>query len=45
MEILTGQMKPIITDLKKINMKINGFEKELEKINAPWTSGRIIDFK
>jgi len=45
MEILTGQMKPIITDLKKIDLKLTGFEKELEKINAPWTSGRIIDFK
>lgn len=45
MEILTGQMRPIISDLKKIDMKLKGFEKELEKMNAPWTSGRILDFK
>jgi len=45
MKLLTEEMKPIITDLKKLDMTIKGFEKELEKINAPWTSGRIIDFK
>lgn len=45
MEILTDQMKPIINDLKKLDLKIKNIEKELEKMNAPWTSGRILDFK
>ncbi|MCK5223030.1 MAG: glycosyl hydrolase, partial [Candidatus Aminicenantes bacterium] len=45
MEILTEEMKPIINDLKKIALKIKGLEKQLEKMNAPWTSGRILDFK
>ncbi len=45
MEILTEEMKPVINDLRKIDLKIKGLEKELEKMNAPWTSGRILDFK
>ena len=45
MQILTEEMRPIIKNLKEVDQKIKVLEKELEKINAPWTTGRILDFK
>jgi len=45
MRIITGEMKPIIQRLKSINRKIKFIKGELEKLNAPWTSGRILELK
>ncbi len=43
--IIKEELKPIIENLKKDNLKIKELTEELEKINAPWTSGRILDLK
>jgi len=45
-ETLYEEIQPIIAQLKKINeVELKSIEKELEKINAPWTPGRIPELK
>lgn len=45
MNIIIDEMKLIIVKLKEFSGKIKVLEKELEKINAPWTTGRILELK
>lgn len=45
-EVLYEEIQPIIKALKKINdVDLKSMENELEKINAPWTPGRIPEVK
>ncbi|MDF1612592.1 VPS10 domain-containing protein [Stygiobacter electus] len=45
-ETLYEEIQPIISQLKKINdVELKSIEAELEKINAPWTPGRIPELK
>lgn len=45
-ETLYEEIQPIISQLKKINdVELKTMETELEKINAPWTPGRIPELK
>ncbi len=40
------ELRPIIGQLKKIdNEKLRKIENELEKMNAPWTPGRVLELK
>jgi len=45
-EILTAEFPPVLQKLKGIvETDIPAMEAELNKINAPWTPGRLIDWK
>lgn len=45
-DILMEEFPPVLEQLKKIfNEDIKGIETELDKINAPWTPGRIPELK
>lgn len=45
-ETLYEEIQPIITQLKKISdVDLKSIEAELEKINVPWTPGRIPELK
>ena len=45
LKILQSDIKKIISNLKLNNEKINNLNKELDKINAPYTPGRIPEIK
>jgi hypothetical protein len=43
-DIATNQLKPVITDMKRLMSEvIPAIDAELDRGNAPWTPGRIID--
>ncbi len=44
-QIIKDEIKPIISQLKSINLQITAIEKTLNKQKAPWSSGRILEFK
>jgi hypothetical protein len=45
-DILTAEFPPVLQKLKGIvETDIPALEAELNKINAPWTPGRLIDWK
>ncbi|MEN8153431.1 MAG: glycosyl hydrolase [Acidobacteriota bacterium] len=43
LNIIVDEMKLIIKKLKDLKLKMKTLDKEMEKINAPWTSGRILE--
>ena len=44
--ILMEEFPPVLDQIKKLyNVDLKGLEAELEKYNAPWTPGRIPDWK
>jgi photosystem II stability/assembly factor-like uncharacterized protein len=41
-QIIADEMLPLLDELRKIsNIELNDMEKELERLGAPWTPGRI----
>ncbi|MFN8155033.1 MAG: glycosyl hydrolase [Bacteroidia bacterium] len=45
LDIATRQLKQIITELRQLSGDLTAFENGLENIRAPWTPGRLPDFK
>jgi photosystem II stability/assembly factor-like uncharacterized protein len=43
--IIKEELKPIINELKKVSNQVNKIEATLNQHKAPWTSGRILEFK
>jgi hypothetical protein len=44
--ILVEEFPPVLNQIKELyNVDLKGLEAELEKYNAPWTPGRIPDWK
>jgi hypothetical protein len=45
-DILKNQLKPIIQQLNELkNIRIPKIESQLDQYKAPWTSGRVLEFK
>jgi hypothetical protein len=43
--ILIEEFPPIINQLREMDTELKGIEAQLENYGAPWTPGRLPDFK
>jgi hypothetical protein len=44
-DVAAAQFKPVLADIKSVGEAVKALENKLEQLNAPYTPGRVPDWK